>query len=558
MYWSNCFIPTLRENPAGADTPSHQLLLRAGMVRPFAPGIYTYLPLAQRSLLKIRARIREEMEQAGAQEFYLPALHLTGTLKRLGQKEESHNSAGFSFAASSQQIFDQIAGNELRSYKQLPQVWYQIRPDFRDDSQPASGPLRLRQFTLLEAYSFDVDLSGLNRSFQLMREIFERIFSRCGLELIIAEASLPEIGALEANRFMVINNAGEETIAQCDSCSYTADLGKATSRLPAIEDEDWSEAPVEFPTPGVRTIEALTIFPGGAPAERQIKTLVYLLDGQMVLALVRGDHQLNETKLAASTGAKEILPAQPDVIKQALGAYPGSLGAVGVTRFPIIADHALKGRKNMTTGANRDDFHLRGVSLERDIKVRQWADLRTISEGEGCPACDGRLNLAGAVEIARISKLGQSVLSVLDREGKGTSVAVGNYVIVIEQILVCIVEGHYDRDGIIWPLAVAPFSVIITPVNYKEDALGEAADEIYRKLTESNIEVLLDDRDERPGVKFKDADLIGVPLRITIGSKKLQQGKVELTVRSTKESQDIDLDSVIDVAREKLKSVFVK
>jgi len=392
MRWSKSFIPTLRETPADAEVISHQLLLRAGMIRQLASGVYSFLPLAWRVMQKIMAIVREEMNRIGGQEFHLPALHPAELWKESGRWEimgenmfrlRDRRGSDFCLGMTHEEVFTAIARQELRSYKQLPQVWYQIQTKFRDEPRPRSGVLRVREFIMKDAYTFDLDWEGLDRAYRNQYEAYCRIFDRCGLKYLVVQASSGAMGGQESAEFMVLTDAGEDHIALCEACGYAANTEKASSRVLDVVDADGLPAPELFPTPGVRTIKDLEDFPGGAPADRQIKTLAYFLDEQFTLLLLRGDHELNEAKLAEATGATHIRPAHPEEIKAALGAYPGSIGAVGVTAYPILADFALRGRRNMVTGANRDDFHLRGVDVERDIRVTKWADLRLVKAGEG-------------------------------------------------------------------------------------------------------------------------------------------------------------------------------
>lgn len=563
MRWSEYFIPTLRETPADADVVSHQLLLRAGLIRQLAAGVYSYLPLAWRVLLKIMAIVREEMNRIGGQEFHLPAIHPAEIWRESGRWDvmgetmfrlKDRKGADMCLGMTHEEVFAAIARHELRSYKQLPQVWYQIQTKFRDEPRPRSGVLRVREFIMKDAYSFDPDWAGLDKSYEDQRSAYCRIFDRCGLKYVIVQASSGAMGGSESAEFMLVTDAGEDLIALCESCGYAANTEKATSRLTDIRDDGGLPQPEAFPTPGVRTIKDLESFNGGAPAEQQIKTLVYVIDGKLTLLLVRGDHDLNETKLSDLTAAVHFRPGHPEEIKNALGAYPGSLGGVGVTTYSIIADHALKGRKNMVTGANRDDFHLRGVEVERDIRVDQWADLRTVKSGEGCPQCDGVLAVRKALEIGHIFKLGTKYsesmgATVLNEEGQEVPIVMGSYGIGIERIMASAIEQHYDEDGIIWPMSIAPFQVIITPVNIADQRQAEVAESLYRDLTQTGIEVLYDDRAERPGVKFKDADLIGIPIRITLGPKKVAQGNIELTNRRTRVTHDIARGSAVEAVQ---------
>ena len=571
MRWSQYFIPTLRENPADAEVISHKLLLRAGIVRQLSAGIYSYLPLGQRIALKVMQILREEMNRIGGQEFYLPALHPAEVWQESGRwsaigddmfRLKDRKGADMCLGMTHEEIFTTIARHEIRSYKQLPQVWYQIQIKFRDEPRPKSGLMRLRTFIMKDAYTFDVDRAGLDKAFIDQREAYKKIFTRCGIEFSIVEASSGSMGGSESSEFVAKTDAGEDLIASCANCGYAANLEKATSRLAAIEDEAGPDTPEEFPTPGVRTIDDLTTFPGGAAADRQIKSLVYFatIDGESrpVLALIRGDHQLHEVKFADALGSTAVRPAHPEEIQGLLGASAGSLGGVRAKQIArttsqklfIIADLGLKGRRNMTTGANKDDHHIRGVDIERDIEVDQWADLRSVTSGEACPRCDsGTLEVYKAMEIGHIFKLGTKYsesmgATVLTEEGKPVPIVMGSYGIGVERIITAAIEQNNDADGIIWPKSLAPFDVVVTITNIKDENLRTAGDKLYEDLQRAGHEVLLDDRDERAGVKFKDADLIGIPYRITLG-KKITDGVVELFDRRTKQSEDVKLVDVV-------------
>ena len=461
-----------------------------------------------------------------------------------------------------EEVFTTIARHELRSYKQLPQVWYQIQVKFRDEPRPKSGLMRLRTFIMKDAYSFDVDRAGLDKSFADQREAYKRIFTRCGIQFSIVEASSGSMGGSESSEFVARTDAGEDLIASCANCGYAANLEKATSRLAVIEDETGPEAPEEFPTPGVRTIDDLTSFTGGAPASHQIKSLVFIatIDGeaQPALVLLRGDHQLHETKLADSLRATALRPASPEEMRELLGAGAGSLGGVGAKEraraanrdLKIVADAGLKNRRNMSTGANKDDHHLRGVDISRDISVDEWLDLRVVEPGESCPRCEtGVLEVFKAMEIGHIFKLGTKYSEtmgarVLTQDGKEVPIVMGSYGIGVERIITAAIEQQHDEDGIIWPKSIAPFNVVVTVTNMKQDDVREAGEKLYRDLQTAGLDVLLDDRDERAGVKFKDADLIGVPYRITVG-KKVSDGVVELFDRRAKKSEDVKTIDVV-------------
>ncbi len=509
MRWSQSFIPTLREDPADAEVISHKLLLRAGIVRQLAAGIYSYLPLGQRIALKIIQILREEENRIGGQEFYLPALHPAEVWQESGRwsaigddmfRLKDRKGADMCLGMTHEEIFTTIARNEIRSYKQLPQVWYQIQIKFRDEPRPKSGLMRLRTFIMKDAYTFDVDWEGLDRSFANQREAYKQIFTRCGIQFSIVEASSGSMGGSESSEFVAQTPAGEDLIASCANCGYAANVEKATSRLPLIEDEAGPDAPEEFPTPGVRTIEDLAKTPCLVPASRQIKTLVYVatLNGESrpVLALLRGDHQLHEVKFSDALGATALHPAHPDEIRDLLGASAGSLGGVRAKQISrttnqnvfILADLGLKGRRNMTTGANKDDHHIRGVDIERDIEVDQWADLRTVSSGEPCPRCEtGVLEVYKAMEVGHIFKLGTKYsesmgATVLTQDGKEVPIVMGSYGIGVERIITAAVEQNYDADGIIWPKTLAPFDVIVTITNVKDEKLREAGEKLYQDL----------------------------------------------------------------------------
>ena len=555
---SKAFIPTLKEAPTDAQVASHRLLVRAGFVRQLGAGLYDYLPLARRSLAKIEAIIREEMSAIGAQEFYLPALHPAEIWKESGRWEvmgdnmfrlKDRKGGDYCLGMTHEEIFTAIARDELRSYRQLPQVWYQIQAKFRDEPRPKSGLLRVRQFTMKDAYSFDVDQAGLDRSYDDQKGAYEKIFTRCGLDFVAVQAHSGAMGGSGSQEFMVRTDAGEDLVAACARCRYAANTETATSRLEALVDQPGPAALEKFATPGVVTIEALQRQPYGVGARRQLKTLVYVADGALVLAVVRGDHDLNEAKLQTATGAADVRPAHPEEIFALLGAHPGSLGAVGVTKAPVFVDPAVADRTNMVTGANEDGFHVRGVDVRRDLLGHgKLAELRSVKAGEGCPRCEGTLDVFKALEIGHIFKLGTKYsdslkANVLKADGVETPIVMGSYGIGVERILAAAIELHHDQDGIRWPMAIAPFHVTVLPLG-KEPELTEAADRVVAELGAAGVEVLYDDRDERPGVKFKDADLIGIPLRLAIGKKGLAEGKVEWKVRGVKDVELVPLGEV--------------
>jgi prolyl-tRNA synthetase len=529
--YSQAFIPTLKEAPTDAQVASHKLLIRAGFIRQLGAGIYDYLPLARRSLAKIERIIREEMDAIGGQEFFLPAIHPAEIWKESGRWDvmgdnmfrlKDRKGADYCLGMTHEEIFTAIARDELRSYRQLPQIWYQIQSKFRDEPRPKSGLLRVRQFTMKDAYSFDVDRAGLDKSYEDQRKAYERIFSRCGLDFVAVQAHSGAMGGSESSEFMVRTDAGEDNVAACAKCRYAANTETATSRLAAETDQPPPPELEKFATPGVVTIE------------------VYSADGKLVVAVIRGDQELNEAKLQTATGAVEVRAAHPEEIQALMGARPGSLGAVRFTKAPVFVDPSVAERKNMVTGANEDGFHVKGVDVARDLLGHgKVAELRTVKAGEGCPKCDGTLDVYKALEVGHIFKLGTKYsealkATVLDAESKAVPIVMGSYGIGVERILAAAIELHHDEFGIRWPLAIAPFHATVLTLG-PEPELKQAAEELVAALGKAGIEVLYDDREERAGVKFKDADLIGIPIRIAVGKKGLAEGKAELKLRGTKD-----------------------
>lgn len=559
MRWSKIFIPTLRDDPAGAEAVSHKLMLRAGLVRQLAAGVYSKLPLGFRVSRKVEAIVREEMERIGAQEFHLPVIHPGELWKESGRwfeigdemfRLKDRRQGDYCLGMTHEEVFTAIARDELRSYRQLPQIWFQIQTKFRDEARPKSGVLRGREFVMKDSYTFDVDFAGLDVAFDKHADAYRRIFERCGIKALAVQASSGAMGGSESVEFMSVSDAGEDWTVTCSSCDYAANVEKAVS-VPSPVTDPSEDAKVEkFPTPGIRTIDALAAFDDGASAERQIKTLVYIVEDQPTLFLLRGDHELNEVKLAESTGTTKFRPATPEECQQALGALPGSLGAVGVTELPVFADDALEGRRGMVTGANEDDFHVRHVNVDRDLEGVRWTSLRNVVPGDRCVTCGGELGVKRTIELGHIFKLGlrysESMnLTVLDEHGKEVPVVMGSYGIGIERLVAAVIESYHDGNGIVWPWSVAPFHVVVTPISVKDDEAMKASERVYRDLAE-RYETLLDDRDERPGVKFKDADLIGIPLRIVIGPRGLENGVVELFERQSQTKDEVPLERVID------------
>lgn len=554
MRWSKLFIPTLREIPAEAEVVSHQLLLRAGYIRQLSSGIYTYLFLAHRSMLKITQIIREEMDAIGAQEMLLPALHPAEIWQESGRWDvmganmfrlKDRWNRDLCLGMTHEEVMTFIARGELRSYKQLPQIWYQIQTKFRDEPRPKSGLLRVREFIMKDSYSFDLTPAGLDEAYRKHYEAYCRIFDRCGLQYIAVEAHSGAMGGSQSHEFMVPSDAGEDYVVVCDQTGYAANLEKAVSRPvpPQAPDPEGDLDPEKFYTPGRKTITEVAEFTG-LPETSQMKSLVMVADGTPYLCLLRGDHTLSETKFAAVVGATgEPRPAHPDEIREWFGADAGSLGPIGMKRkLRILADLALQGRRNMICGANENDYHLRHVTPGEDFEA-EFFDLRQVAEGDTELQTGAPLRIVKTVEIGHIFKLGYKYsesmgLRVLDENGKEVTPIMGSYGIGVGRILSAAIELYHDADGMILPPSIAPFSVVVTPVNFKDASMRNTAEAIYTECQAQGLDALLDDRDERPGVKFKDADLIGIPWRITVG-KKLAGGFVEVIERRTRKGVDV-------------------
>ncbi len=552
MLWSKLFIPTLRENPVEAEVASHQLLLRAGYIRQVAAGIYSYLFLAQRSLLKIVCIVREEMDSIGAQELLLPALNPAELWQESGRWQvmganmfrlKDRFERDLCLAMTHEEVITATARGELRSYKQLPQIWYQIQTKFRDEPRPKSGLLRVRQFLMKDSYTFDMDAAGLDVAYRKHYDAYCRIFQRCGLKYLIVEAHSGAMGGSQSHEFMVESEAGEDFVVMCRKCGYAANREKAAAQAaaPVAPDPEGDLTPEEFHTPGRKTIAEVSGFTG-LPETSQMKSLVLVANGKLTLVLLRGDHQLSETKFAAAVGDAAFRPAHAQEIHDAFGANPGSLGPVGIANLSILADHALQARRNMIAGANRDDYHLRHVTPGEDFQA-EFMDLRQVEAGDLCAQCGAPVEIRKTVEIGHIFKLGYKYsesmgLHVTNADGAEVTPIMGSYGIGIERILSAAIELYHDNDGMSLPPAIAPFTVVVTPVNMADTAQKSAAEEIYRQCVALGLDTLMDDRDERPGVKFKDADLIGVPFRVTIG-KKAAGGIVELVERRGKKTLDV-------------------
>jgi prolyl-tRNA synthetase len=565
MKWSQTLIPTLREAPADAEIASHKLLLRAGLIRKLAGGVYTFLPLGLRALHKVEQIVREEMDRAGALEMLMPALQPPEIWQQSGRYETAGNvlfklkdngNREWVLSPTAEEVITTTAASEINSYRQLPKTFYQISVKFRDEIRPRFGLMRAREFIMKDAYSFDVSDEAAQVCYLKMYDAYARIFARCGLKAFPVEADTGVIGGKFSHEFMVPAETGENEVVYCEACSYAANIEKATSGIPKTAAREIGAALEKFATPGVFTIEALSKEPFSVAANRQIKTLVYIADSKPVIVLIRGDDQLNEAKIAGIIGTTILRAATAEEIFAAMGAHPGSLGAVASTlesqqkdpirRFAeslrdapkIYADERLRGANGMTTGANEDGFHFHNVSIERDIQVTQWFDLRTVTAGEPCVKCGKPLKIRRAIEVGHVFKLGTKYSeklgsTFLAEDGQRRPCIMGCYGIGVTRTLQAVIEQSNDTNGIIWPVSVAPYTVCITPLNVApEGAVMKLAEKIYADLAAQGVDVILDDRDDRPGVKFKDSELVGFPIRIGIGEKSLAKGEVELKPRA--------------------------
>jgi prolyl-tRNA synthetase len=544
MRYSQYFIPTVKETPSDAEVVSHQLMLRAGMIRKLAAGIYNYLPLGLRAIRKVENIVREEMNRAGAIEILMPAVQ-PAELWQESQRWEQYGKellrfrdrkdAEFCMGPTHEEVVTDLVRREVKSYRQMPLNLYQIQSKFRDEIRPRFGLMRGREFIMKDAYSFDVDEKAADLSYDKMYRAYRRIFERCGLRFRAVEADTGSIGGSYSHEFMVLAESGEDAIVSCNSCEYAANVEKAESRglIAPVHAEPRHLEKVS--TPGKRTIEEVSEFLGVQPSS-MVKSLVLVADNEPVMALLRGDHDLNEIKLKNLLGCKELEMAGDEVVAKVTGAPTGFAGPVGL-KLKIVADLAVQGMRNFVTGGNAVDLHLKNVNPERDFIATCFADIRNVVHGDLCPRCDlGELEMWRGIEVGHVFKLGVKYskslkATYLDAEGKEQTIFMGCYGIGIGRTVAACIEQNNDENGIIFPIPIAPFQCIVSALNMKDDAVRTAAEEIYFRLIEEGVEVLLDDRDERPGFKFKDADLIGIPLRIVVGGKNLAEGKVELKER---------------------------
>lgn len=561
MLYSRLLIPTLKENPAEAEAVSHRLLLRAGMIRKLASGIYNYLPVGLRVLRKVEAIVREEMNRAGAQEVLLPAVQPAELWLESGRwqvygKEllrfKDRHQRDCCFGPTHEEVITDLVRREVHSYRQLPLNLYQIQVKFRDEIRPRFGLIRGREFIMKDGYSFDVDEAQAEVTYQTMYEAYSRIFKRCGLEFKVVEADTGPIGGSFSHEFMVLADTGEDTLASCTACEYAANLEKAEAVAPNPRSAlaAGGEPYREVATPEVRTVEEVAAFFGVSPAQI-VKTLIYETEQGPVAVLLRGDHEVNEVKVKNLLGITDLFLAGPARVEELTGAEVGFSGPVGLN-LPLYADQAVMALATCITGANKNGYHLAGVVPGRDFQPRRVADLRLVTEHDPCPRCGGRLTLLKGIEVGHIFKLGTKYsqalkATFLDAAGEERFFFMGCYGIGVSRIVAAAIEQGHDADGIIWPMALAPFQVMLIPISLEEEATRAATFRVYEELTAAGVEVLLDDRDERPGVKFKDCDLLGIPLRVVVGPKTLAKGQAEVRQRRTRDTTFVELDKLKDV-----------
>lgn len=560
MKLSKYFVPTLKEVPSDATVPSHILMLRAGMVRMLSAGIYSFLPLGYKVVKKVTEIIREEMDAIGGQEFHLPALNPkeiweeTGRVEAFGDILFHIKNRDYVLAPTHEEIMTFHARNVVKSYKDMPQIWYQIQTKFRNEPRPRSGVIRGRQFLMKDSYSFDTSLEALDKSYELHDKAYRKIFDRCGLKYFVVGASSGAMGGTGSEEFMVKSTAGEDTVAYCESCGYAANVEVATSKTFIRERDSESKSIYEIHTPNVKSIDELCAF---LNIEEEVcaKSRVYIANGEAVLILMQGNDEVNETKLEKILGGN-VRPAHPDELKEITGADAGSIGPIGF-KGKIVADLRLKNRNNLFSGANKNDYHIGGIDLNRDVSEIEYADLRIVKSGEGCPKCENLLEVFPAIELGHIFKLGTKYSEsmkafFLDENGEEKPIIMGSYGIGVERVIACFIEQNHDTKGIVWDKTLAPFLVHLISINPKNENVAKTSENVYNQLRASGIEVLYDDRDASPGFKFNDADLLGMPIQVVIGEKKLKENKAEIKIRKTDERFDVELENLVS----KVKDLF--
>lgn len=547
MKWSKTFIPTLKENPSDAEVDSHKLMIRSGMIRKLSAGVYTYLPLGTRILNKVINIIRDEMDKSGAIELFMPALQpltlieLSGRIDAFGDdllRIKDRHKRDMALSPTHEEVITDLVKNEVSSYKQLPLILYQIQTKFRDEARPRFGVLRSKEFLMKDAYSFDIDIDGLNNSYQKMYDTYCRIFKRCKLDFLAVEADSGAMGGDVSHEFMVPNENGEDVIVKCRSCDYSANIEKAEPS-PVESDDNLELGKLkEVSTPKMTTIKEVSEFLG-IESNKMVKTLIYTYDSKNVAVLVRGDHAVNESKLAKVISSNEIALADENTVVKLTNSPVGFSGPIGL-KTQIIADQAVSILKNCVVGGNKADTHIMNANPERDFKIDKVSDIRYVKEGDRCPKCNEMLDVSHGIELGHVFKLGTRYsdplgAKFLDSNGKEQPIIMGSYGIGVNRILAAAIEKSHDSNGIIWPLPLAPYEVLIVPINIKDETIMNTATKIYDELCEKGIDTLLDDRDQRPGFKFKDADLIGIPIRITVGKRFKETGELEIKLRSKAE-----------------------
>lgn len=555
MRWSQALIPTLKESPADAVAPSHILLLRAGMIRQLGAGAYTYLPLGFRVLNKVTKIVREEMEAAGAQELLMPALQPLEIWKESGRLDTMKGilmqltvggNTPAALGPTHEEVVTDLVRDLVRSYKQLPMTLFQIQTKFRDEPRPRFGIIRTREFLMKDAYSFDANVEQLSASYDAMYEAYCRVFDRAGLPYVSVEAESGPIGGDSSHEFMVPSDTGEDSIIQCSSCSYAAnveraEIGEGTAARPPSPDASPFE---KVSTPNRRTIQEVCDFLK-VPQNASAKLLVFKADGKAVAALIRGDHEANEAKLRRAFEATSLEPADPDLILKATGAPMGFLGPVGI-KIPMIVDASVAAMASVVVGGNEVDIHIKGVAPGRDFPLDRVMDLRNAEGGDPCPRCGKEMAVRHGIEIGHVFKLGTKYskamgATFLDDKGAETPVIMGCYGIGVSRMIAAAVEACHDPNGIIWPLSIAPFEVVVAPLQIQNAAVMEAAEGLVRHLQDAGADVILDDRDHRPGVKFKDADLVGIPLRVVVGERGIKEGTIEVKWRTDAAAHNVPL-----------------
>jgi prolyl-tRNA synthetase len=559
---SKLYLPTLKEDPAEADVVSHKLMLRAGMMRKHSSGIYSYLPLGYRVIKKIEKITRKHMDNSEAQEVLLPIMQTSEIWKdskrwdKFGPlmiKFNDRKSREYCLGPTHEEVVTDLVRDEVRSYKDLPLNLYQIQTKVRDEIRPRFGVMRGREFIMKDAYSLDIDYAGLDKSYQAMYDAYERIFAECGLEAVAVEADTGAMGGKDSHEFMVLADSGEDEVAFCNSCDYAANVERATSKKTEI-DFEVEAAAEKIHTPEIKTISELEEYLE-VPAAKMIKAVAMVADGEAVLALVSGEDELNEIKLTNYLQANELRAAEEEEFAELFQSVPGFIGPVKLDGVRIVADQRLKNMSGAVVGANEKDYHLKNVKTNRDFEVEAFTDLRSVRGGERCPKCDsGKLNIKDGIEVGHIFKLGTKYsenmgANYLDENGKAQPIVMGSYGIGITRLVAAAIEQNNDQYGIKWPKAIAPYQIIILPLG-NDEIVQEKSEEIYQNLKEEGWEVLIDDRNERAGVKFNDSELIGIPLRLTIGSRSLENGVVEAMIRENNQKLEIELENLNDKVEE--------